>query len=684
MRRHEAITAGVRGDDAADRRSQDPGSLDHGFRLAEASVEPRSTSIRVGDERRRIDYKAMQVLLCLASRPDEKISKQEILASVWPGQAVCDEVLTVAVSTLRRALGDDARAPRFIQTIPRVGYRLIAPVTSLVPEPVAGRSPRRGPRTWRFAVTASVLSVLGLLVAQTIPMRSSPAEVIGDVAVLPFANDTGDPDQEFLADGLTQALIIGLAREPRLRVTPRRSVMRLKRSGNSLADIASELGVDALVEGSVQRFEDRLRLSAALVDAQRNRVLWTSSLDTPVGELSIAQQQLTQEIARRLRRGDVPAGGDLKLGSQPLDSKAFRAYVRGRALAGDCARDSRRARQALADLRRAISLEPDFAVAHSALSRVYLGLALQDREVGGPEHPRWVSEARQAVETALALDPSLAEAHTVRAVLLASFDWRFPAAEAAFGHALSLDPEDPRIHYAYSKHLASLGRFDEALAHSRRVEALEPEAYFDPTAARILFRARRYRLAIAELDERIAVAGDEPEPYFLRADILNRLGRPADAIASFTHGLRLQGIDDPTLSAIEEAFAGAGFEGVYVWLLPRIQEEILDRGPVTRSRLMLHAGDYPSALDYLKHAFEVRDPDLLRIATDPTFDPLRHQARFQNLVARVGLARAQVGTAGSSWLLVPDMGHRISLPWPLAWRRSSAPSFATFAANTPL
>ena len=616
------------------------------FRLGKVLVNPRAATLRIGEDERRVDYKAMQVLLCLASRPGEKVPKREILDTVWAGKAVCDEVLTVAVSTLRRALDDDPKEPSFIQTIPRVGYRLVAPITRADP-------PAR-PRPWAAPFAAALLALAGLA-WQSRSAGPPEAKVVRAVAVLPFANDTGDPHQEHLADGATQAVITGLSREGLLRVTPRRSAMPLKQSRRSLSKIARDLRVDTVVEGSIQRSRNRFRISATLVDAHRERTLWATTRDAADDDLLAAQEHIAQAVLDHLLLTDRPRLAAGRPTPRPADPAAHRAYLRGRALAGQCLEDTSRADRALAELHRAVELDPGFAAAHASLASTYAGLALR----GGGDHLAPAAAARQAAATALARDPSLAAAHAVQGVLLSVFDWNFTAAENAFRRALRFDPENTQAHYWYSQHLASQGRFAEALAHIRQLQDLDPKAYLDPMAAGLLYRARRYDLAIAELQAEIDLAGESPRPHVLRAEILGRLGRPAAAVADLKRALELQGAGRGTLHEIDRALTSGGLDGVYGWMLARYRDRPRDLGPVARAHLLIGAGESQPALDWLERAFESRDPGLVRISSDPAFDRVRHEPRFRRLLEHIGLARLESPQA-PVWSGLPrENGQRI-------------------------
>ncbi len=436
--------------------------LEHDFNLGEAVVRPRGRTIEVGGESRQVDHKAMQVLACLARRPGAAVSKQEIFDAVWAQSFVSDEVLTVAVSRLRRALGDQARSPRFIETVPQVGYRLIAPLTPAAD--AAGPEDARRRRR-RLAVAAGAAGLLAAgwlagLLGREPDRPAPPAGGISSLAVLPLLNLTGDSGQAHLAEGITEALITGLAGQGDVRVVSRAAVRRYGQERPDSAETARQLEVDALLEGSVQRSGKRLRIAARLVDASGGHHLWAETFDGELSEVLDLQHAALTAIRRQLgagaQRRERPA--------RRLDPAAYEAYLRGRYLLGQTAVPDRLQR-AVRELEAATALAPEHTDAHLALAEAWLALG---EDVLVPPRQAF-AEVRAAAGRALALGDNPAAARALLAMVYFLHDWDFDAAESEFRHAIALDGDEILARDGYSRYLTVMGRFDEALAEQTRL-----------------------------------------------------------------------------------------------------------------------------------------------------------------------------------------------------------------------
>ncbi len=598
------------------------------FRLGDALIRPRAATIEVDGAERRVDRMAMAVLVFLAEHAGREASKREILDAVWEGREVSEEVLTVAVSTLRKALADDPRSPHTIETLPKFGYRLIAEVTD--PE---SSHPTTG-KTWHpwSAAAAVTAAVTVLAVVYLWSVRADPAATeIRSLAVMPIANYTGDPEQRYLADGLTETLITELARNRQLKVISRGSVMALRDSDAPPPRIARRLGVDAVIEGSVQRSGERLRVSLQLIDAVADRHLWTRSFDGEVADVLELQRRIADTVGRRLRHGPEPATMPAAT-EVPVAAAAYQAYLRGRYLL-TTGEDLERA---IAEFEYAVAAEPEFAPAWAGVAEAHLVLGER-----GEMTPRQAfGRGRSAAEKALALDPDLAAAHTLRGIVLYAHDWDFQAAEVELRRAIELNPSDARARDGFARYLTLMGRFDEAVEQVERLRELDPLAYSKPQVAAIHNFGRRHHEALLELRDQLDVEPDSADLWMELAKTHFHLGEVKAALDAVRESLRRCGAPPEQILALDDLYAEEGVEAVYrlqLDFLQDLQAAGARVSPVELARITAAMGDATASFEWLEQAFEERDPALVYVGADPAFDPLRTSPRFASLLQRIGL-----------------------------------------------
>ena len=440
------------------------------FTVGTWTVAPDLNTISSNGTSTHLEPKAMAVLVRLAESPGETLSKEQLIRAVWPDAFVGDDVLSRSIYELRKAFGDDPGEPRVIQTIAKRGYRLIAPVRQPVIAP---------PRKARAKVLA-LLSVLlaAIVIAATayvavVRRQRIAARPINAVAVLPLENLSGDPQQEYFADGMTESLITDLGRLTGLRtVIARASVMRYKGSNKPPAEIAHDLKVDALITGSVLRSGDRVRVNAQLIDPQSGQQLWTENYERNASDVLRLQSELTRAIAGEIRV-KLTAIEQARLSSaRSIDPQVYDAYLRGRFHAYKGTTEG--FNTALGHYQEALRIDSAYAPAYAGISivwhlRAYTGLV--KAKVAYPE-------ARDAAAKALELDNSLPEAHVSLAEILFA-EWNWAAAEKEFERALELNPSDGFAHSFYSHFLYAVGRPQQAWTHVRRALELDPyNAFF--------------------------------------------------------------------------------------------------------------------------------------------------------------------------------------------------------------
>jgi TolB-like protein/DNA-binding winged helix-turn-helix (wHTH) protein/tetratricopeptide (TPR) repeat protein len=573
-------------------------------------VEPAAVESAVPPAAVQVERKVMEVLVCLARRPGRVVTKDELVREVWEGRFVSDDVVWRSVRELRRALGDETRAPRYIETIPRRGYRLLAPVAE-IPEtggaaaPVEARLSSPVPaRPRRLAASAALalLMVLGLAAAWWLGARhpaggpagpAGPAGVAGPeplrLAVLPLANLSGDAGQEYFADGLTEELIsrLGSLRPGRLAVVGRTSVMALKGRAGDAAEIGRKLGVAYLLEGGVRRDAERARVTVRLVRAADGTTLWSERQDVELRRTLQAESAIAERVARGLASELLPpsgpasrpalrpavaaaaapgvgkaatapgAGGTPGPAAAPgvaaaaADPDAHDLELRGRYLLARAASAATLARAA-AELRAAADRDPAAAAPRSGLADCYHLMAVMGFAPPADVYPRAEAAALEALER----DPDSVEARTVLGSIRFRYRWDYGGAERELRRALAANPSYAPAHHDYAWLLVALGRMDEGIAEIREAQRLEPLSLrASADLGWVLYRAGRPDEAIAAMRRLLDL-----EPGFSAArDCLERAlarrGRDAESLAVAREGLRREGASPVEIAALA---AGAG------------------------------------------------------------------------------------------------------------------------------
>lgn len=624
------------------------------FRVGGWAVDPEANRLTDGTHEVRVGATAMAVLVHLVAKAGKVATKDELVETVWQGKAVSDDALAVCIYELRKALGDQARAPTYIETITGKGYRWLPAVTELhtprsdAPEPETSTDPavgaatdgaspvRRRPRRWRAAVTALVTATLlaawwgRTRSADPEPEPASPPTV----AVLPLADDSPEPaPTRVLADGVTDALIQGLARRGAVQVVSRTSIARfVPPSHRSATEIADELGADALIEGSVRRIDNELKVALRLIDGATDRHLWAATYDLPFGDLPALAQNVAAAIDTALLDGEPSADEPVALAA--LEPAALDAYLEGRfayfqAVDGTGTFDDLlRARDLF---EQALELEPDFVDG-------LLGAALTDlmlRWVGFIE-PGLDQRVQAAIDRAHQIDPDAASVHWVQAEDHIVFDRDLDAAEARLRRALDLSASSGEIYLAYAWVLRMRTDYEAAEAMAQRALRLDPLAA-GPLwlLADVAFEHGRHVEALTRIDRLERLVGARRWP--LRADVLLELGRRTEALAALAQVG--DGIEDPDArQAITAAVARDDLEAVLAVLAER-----LPVGATIRAGHLTRLGRFDEALDALEAAYATGDPGLMLLRTLPALRPLHGEARFRVLLRDLGLAARETG-----------------------------------------
>ena len=628
-------------------------------------VDMRAGEVRKHGIRLKLHHQPFQVLSLLLERSGDLVTREELRQKLWPGDTFVDfdTGLNSAVKKLRDALCDSADQPRYIETLPRRGYRFIAqvqsddsttvaPIESLVvplrPNPndngLGAELPANGEVDVRPSGTSrarlwlvlSGAAGLALCAATYVVLRGHTGHTaqtkIRSLAVLPLNNLSGDSTQEYLADQMTEELCGRLARIHDLRVISRTSVMRFKGTKLPVPEIARTLGVDALVEGSVIRQGSRIRVHAQLIRGSTDEHLWADEYDGELGDVLSLESEVAQSIARRV---EVKVTGEEHarlVTAHHVSAEVYESYLKAE---DEFSKSSSQAEleQSIAYFEETIGKDANFAPAYVGLANAYerLGSVLG----GAPPketHPRMMSAAQKAID----LDPDLAEPHVLLAGVYQK-QWQWSDAEAEFKRALELNSNDAGAHVGYAKWLLCQGRTDEALAWVERARDLDPLGNARIAAGWILFHARRYDEAIREL------RSDDPDHWYLGAALIAN-GQPDEAIMVLEKALSLTTDRSPAvIGVLVRAYAHAGRRKEALRLVDELkrreQKSYVPAAPFVAAYLGL--ADNEQAFIWLQKAYQEQSNILQLLKVHPYFDPLRSDPRFTDLVHRVGLDQSR-------------------------------------------
>ena len=483
-------------------------------------------------------------------------------------------------------------------------------------------------------VSALGLNVFGL--RDWVSSNLTPAP-IDSIAVLPLRNLSGDPEQEYFTDGMTEALMTDLAKIGALKVISRRSIMRYKGSDKPLREIAEELDVDAIVEGSTLRVGDRVRITAQLIDPETDQALWADSYERDLQDVLLLQSEVAQAIARQIQVAVTPEESERLASARPVNPEAHEAYLKGMFHWQNLSAADLDA--ALSYFELALEKDPDYALAYVGIGRVWAGR----QQMGYAPAREATPIQKAAILKAMELDESLAEAYSGLAILKTWGEWDWPAADRAFERAIELNPNHAEARAYYAHFLNIMGRPDEAMAQIERALELDPfNALYQALYGEDLVWVRRYDDAIAQFRKALTTS---PNLRFALTGISRALhlkGLYEDALTA--HKLFLARVGDREL---EEALTQGYAEGGYPGAMRQLAETDAARSRTTHvvafgvASLYLRAGENERALEWLERSFDARESQMAYLSLNPLFDSLRDEPRFQDLVRRMDLPEGQ-------------------------------------------
>jgi len=628
------------------------------FHFADFTLDHSRYRLQRGEDILRLEKRPMELLILLVERRGELVSREDIAERLW-GKDVfldVDRSINTAISKVRVALRDDPEKPRFVETVVGKGYRFAAPVicngdsnaqaqplsapVQVAPSPAVVSTERKHvsmrPRVLLGGVALLALFIVTLVMNHDGSPTSTRQPAIKSLAVLPLKNLSGDPAQEYLADGMTEALIGRLSSIRDLRVISRTSAMRFKDTNLSLPEIAKTLHVDAIVEGSVIREGSRIRVTAQLIRGSTDEHFWSETYDRELREVLALESDVAQSIARKVEVTVTGKEHERLSIARPISPEVYENYLKGRfALAKSNNRTT--AEESITYFNDAIRRDPTFAPSYMGLADAYSELGTVF--IGGvakEERPKAILAARKALE----LDPELVEAHVLLANM-AQQQWRWAEAEAEYRRALELSPNNAAAYAAFAFWLVSQERTEEAVTSYRRARELDPLATSGSDLAWMLFYARRYDDAVRELRSVLAVTPDDAYALWILGFALIANHHPQEAVPVLEKGVAASDRSPAIVGLLVHAYAHAGRRADALRLLEELKRR-KQTGYVPAAAFVkayLGLGEYDRAFFWLEEAYKEQSNLLQLLKVHPIFDPIRQDPRFADLVRRVGLDR---------------------------------------------
>jgi TolB-like protein/DNA-binding winged helix-turn-helix (wHTH) protein/tetratricopeptide (TPR) repeat protein len=611
------------------------------FQFDDVRVDVGNAQILKAGQPVPIEPKAFRVLVYLLENPGRVVEKDELLATVWQDTFVTENALTREIGLLRKALGDSKTGAKYIETVPTRGYRFVAKVARRdAPDAgsLASEGIPRGAHMRTMGALAAVALTLAVGLIWFAHVRSSrPASPNGGIrslVVLPLQNFSGKPEQEYLADGMTEALIARLSAIHGLRVISRTSAMQFKGTQKPVPTIGKELNVDAVIEGSVLRSGEKIRVTVQLIRAATDEHLWADTYDRELRDVLELQSDVTNGIARHIEAAVAGAQKASRVTPYTVAPDAYEAYLKGRFALNKG--DRAGAEQALKYFQSAIDADHTFAPAYAgvAVANDELSSAFLGGVPPGDGHLKMIAAARKALE----LDPDLAEARVVLAIALQR-DWHWEEAEAEYRRAIELSPSDATAHAGLADWLLCQGRLEEALSSARRAQELDPLALHGIDIGWILFCARRYDEAIRELRTVLTIEPENPVALWYLGFPLISAEQYDEAIRVLERAASVSHRSSAVLGVLVRAYALGGRRAEALRILDELQQRRYAGYVPAAAFLNAYLGldDKEEAFTWLGYAAEERSNIIQYLKVHPFFDPLRGDPRFADLIRRVGL-----------------------------------------------
>jgi DNA-binding winged helix-turn-helix (wHTH) protein/tetratricopeptide (TPR) repeat protein len=580
------------------------------YRFADFLLVPSDKQLLRDGQPVALAPKLFDALLLLVEGGGHLVEKQELIDRLWPGTFVQEDSLAQAISQLRKRLRGKEREAELIETVPKRGFRFVAQLcqVELPPRSQAAEARHEAPYV-------------------------GPTRVA--LGVLPFENIGGNPEQEYLADGLTEEMIVSLGQiDPgRLAVIGRTSAMAYKRSARSLAEIGREMGAALLVESSIRTENGRLRISSKLIRVSDQAEIWSASYEANPGSVLEFQRELSAAIATHIRVQLSPERVAALERRQTRHLQAYDFYLRGRYFWNQLSPAT--TRRALEYYTRATEVDPHYALAWSGVADAYSASPINS---DAPPASAW-ARARDAAARAVAAEPNLAETQTSQGIVKFWFDWDWRGAEAAFRKATELDPGYSLAHRMAGICLSHMGKKEDALSAIQRARELDPlQASHHALSAQVAFNARDYSEALRFARQATVLDPEFWIGYMQLAQAYERLGQTELALDVFNTAARLCGGNSKTLSCRGYILARAGMTEAAREVLSTLEAVGRERYVPPYALALVHAGlgQLDEMLAWLQRAYEARDVHLVFLPVDAKWDAVREDPRFQAILARCG------------------------------------------------
>ena len=633
------------------------------IRFGDCELNASAFELRRGRRTVKLERIPLQVLLMLIEEHGKVVSREAIADQIW-GKGVfvdVDNGINTAIRKIRQVLNDDPQDPRFVETIPGVGYRFIAPLeTPAVPvlvveaprgvvpladaEGAADRITEATPtrsassrRTW--IGTAGVLLVLLVIAgfAAWLGWRhfAGQRHTIRSIAVLPLQNLSGDPSQEYFSDGITSQLITDLVKVGSLRVVSQTSVMQYKGAKKNLPEIGRELNVDAIVEGSVIRSGQRVRITVQLVQAPTDEHLWAETYDRDRGDILNLLGEVAEAITQRVR-AQLTATQQARLRSaRPVNPAAYDDYLRGRFYFDNGFGKPDELKKAQQYFEGAIQTDSNFAPGYAGLANAYVYSAI----AGVLPRDQAYRSAKEALTRALQLDDGVGEAHYALAVLNEQFDWDWEAADREYNRAIALAPCYSCAHESRALFLATLGRRDEALGEVAKIDELDFSPGTAGTTSWVYNSLRDYPRLIDASKRLLLLDPNNSDAHYLLGVGYEGTGKVQESISEYQKAVEASGNSDKVV-ALAHAYSAVGRKAEAEKILRDLERKLQGTADssLTKAKIFASLGENDKAFAFLEKAYSEKAlymPEAVK--SDLVFDGLRSDPRFQNLLRRMGL-----------------------------------------------
>ena len=616
----------------------------HSYEFGRFRLKPAERVLLREGEPVPLTPKVFDILVTLVEHGGHVVAKDDLMKRVWPNTFVEEGNLTQNISLLRKALGESSGGVQFIETVPRRGYRFVADTNQswgagvehdisetridLSPVvPISDTVTHAGVKRTPFYALAAGLVVIGIIGLVYFTGRGTTGEAapIGSIAVLPFVDESADPDAEYINDKIAESLINSLSKLPQLRVVPRSVVAGYKGREIDPRKIGQELNVRAVVTGRMRRHGDIISIQADLIDIQSVAQLWGQHYDHKVSDVLLVQDDISRDIFENLR---------LKLNvEEKKQLDAYRLYLKGRNAWNKRTGDA--LQEAIEFFNQAIAIDPNNSAAYAGIADCYNMLVVYGRVEPKEGFPK----AKEAATKALEIDESSAEAHSSMAFIKFRWDWDRAATEREFQEAIKLKPAYAPAHQWYSSYLVAVERFDEAIAEAKRTEELEPLSFVASShLGWIYYLSGQNDKAIEQCRKILEL---DPSSFPARRYLglaYEAKGMYAEAITEFQTGVKLSG-SPLMLALLGHAYAASGKTAEAKQVLNDLQQLQDQRyvSPYTVAAIYAGLGDNEQAFKWLQTAVEERDIWLMNLKVDPVFAKLRSQRQFTDILARIRL-----------------------------------------------